>query len=89
MLRVHGAPLRQPSVPQDDKSKETKKQEDKTTHVMKVRAYYVYIITNPIRTVLYTGMTNDLVRRLAEHEQARGKTKSFVRKYFCYQLVYW
>ncbi|GAB2795918.1 GIY-YIG nuclease family protein [Rhabdobacter roseus] len=56
---------------------------------MKDHAYYVYITTNPARTVLYTGMTNDLVRRLAEHYDARGKAEHFAGKYFCYQLVYW
>ncbi|HAW81558.1 MAG TPA: endonuclease, partial [Balneola sp.] len=31
--------------------------------------YYVYITTNPSRTTLYTGITNDLERRLIEHYQ--------------------
>jgi putative endonuclease len=30
-------------------------------------AFYVYILTNVPRGVLYTGMTNDLVRRVFEH----------------------
>ncbi|MGH7492270.1 MAG: GIY-YIG nuclease family protein, partial [bacterium] len=31
--------------------------------------YYVYITTNPSRTVLYTGVTNDLKRRVRQHYQ--------------------
>ena len=31
--------------------------------------YYVYIVTNKNKTVLYTGITNDLYRRLAEHKE--------------------
>ena len=34
------------------------------------RSYYVYILTNRPRGVLYVGVTNDLVRRITEH---RGK----------------
>ncbi|QDK77632.1 GIY-YIG nuclease family protein [Spirosoma sp. KCTC 42546] len=52
-------------------------------------AFYVYIITNPDKTVLYTGMTNDLVRRLQEHYESRGQSEKFAGQYYCYNLVYW
>ena len=55
---------------------------------IKVPEYYVYIITNPTKTTLYTGVTNDLSVRLAEHWKNRGNPKSFSGKYYCYNLLY-
>jgi putative endonuclease len=52
--------------------------------------YFVYIITNKSRRVLYTGMTNDLTRRLSEHkEDALSAKRTFAGKYNCYNLLYW
>ena len=50
--------------------------------------YFVYIITNPEKTVLYTGVTNNLESRLGEHYFNRGKPQTFAGKYFCYNLIY-
>ncbi|GAB3030121.1 GIY-YIG nuclease family protein [Spirosoma pulveris] len=52
-------------------------------------AFYVYIVTNPEKTVLYTGMTNDLIRRLQEHYESRGQSEKFAGKYYCHWLIYW
>ena len=51
--------------------------------------YYVYITTNPGKTVLYTGVTNDLSRRLLEHYKNRGSKRNFAGKYYCYKLLYY
>lgn len=51
--------------------------------------YYIYIVTNPERTVLYTGVTNDLAQRLVEHWVNRGIAKTFAGKYYCYNLIYY
>jgi putative endonuclease len=51
--------------------------------------YYVYIITNPRRTVLYVGVTNNLKTRLYQHYQNRGKKNNFAGKYYCYKLIYY
>ncbi|WP_324677329.1 GIY-YIG nuclease family protein [Hymenobacter sp. GOD-10R] len=50
--------------------------------------YYVYITTNPAKTVLYIGITNSLVDRMAQHYANRGSTQTFAGRYFCYNLVY-
>jgi putative endonuclease len=57
---------------------------------MLVRQYfYTYICTNPKKTVLYTGVTNNVWRRMKEHyEDSQNERKSFAGKYFCYNLVY-
>jgi putative endonuclease len=51
--------------------------------------FYVYITTNPAKTVLYVGVTNDLSRRLYEHTENSGKLSSFAGKYSCYNLIYY
>jgi len=50
--------------------------------------YFVYITTNPDKTVLYTGVTNDLKRRLFEHQENKGKNNTFAGKFYCYKLIY-
>ena len=49
---------------------------------------YVYILTNPTRTVLYIGVTNDLTRRLFEHSEGRGNVGKFTGKYQADLLIY-
>jgi len=50
-----------------------------------VNQYYVYIMTNKSRT-LYTGVTNDLERRVYEHKQKL--VPGFTTKYNITRLVY-
>ena len=50
--------------------------------------YYVYILTNTNRNVLYTGITNDLVRRVYEHKHHLDKG-SFTDRYNIENLVYY
>jgi len=47
--------------------------------------FYVYIMASESGT-LYVGVTNNPVRRVAEHKE--GKTKGFSQKYSCKKLVY-
>ena len=51
-----------------------------------MKEYYVYILTNRNRTVLYIGVTNDLKRRLFEHEN--HLKEGFSDKYNVTYLVY-
>ena len=48
--------------------------------------YYVYIITNRTNRVLYTGVTNDLQRRVAQHRE--GAPGSFTSRNRINKLVY-
>lgn len=51
--------------------------------------YFMYITTNPSKTVLYIGITNDLRRRMSEHLENKGTNKSFAGRNYCYLLIYW
>jgi putative endonuclease len=50
--------------------------------------YYVYILTNKNKTVLYIGVTNDLKERLHYHNNPEAHSKSFSHKYKCNYLIY-
>lgn len=50
-----------------------------------MKKYFVYILTNRSKT-LYTGITNNLSRRIREHKT--GSLKGFTSKYRINQLVY-
>jgi len=49
--------------------------------------FFTYILTNLSKTVLYTGVTNDLDRRLYKH-YFNDVSNSFTNKYKCYYLVW-
>jgi len=49
--------------------------------------YYVYILTNRNNTVLYTGVTNDLDRRVEEHRSPANH--GFTARYRVHKLVYY
>ena len=52
--------------------------------------YFVYITTNLNKTVLYTGVTNDLERRIWEHKEGvKRREKSFTARYNCTHLIYY
>jgi putative endonuclease len=49
------------------------------------RLFYVYIMTNPRHTVLYTGVTSDLGRRVWQHKEGQGG--GFTARYNCTELA--
>ena len=51
------------------------------------RCYCVYLMTNQNHTVLYTGVTNDLLRRAYQHRELL--CPGFTREYQCTKLVYY
>lgn len=50
-----------------------------------MKSYYVYILGNN-RGTIYTGVTNDIYRRIEEHKNKRQK--SFTQKYQIDRLLY-
>jgi putative endonuclease len=50
------------------------------------KSYYVYMMTNKNNSVLYTGVTNDLERRVYEHRQKL--VEGFTRRYNATKLVF-
>ncbi len=53
-----------------------------------MKDYFVYIMTNKGNRVLYTGVTNDLEKRVAEHK-AKIADDSFTARYNVNKLVYY
>lgn len=51
------------------------------------RQYYVYITTNRLNSVLYTGITSDLIKRIYEHKSK--VFEGFTNKYNVDKLVYY
>ena len=51
-----------------------------------MKEYYVYIMTNGVRT-LYIGVTNDLMRRVFEHKEKL--VEGFTKKYNITMLIYY
>jgi putative endonuclease len=54
---------------------------------MQEKQYFIYIMTTMTNTALYTGVTNDLQRRVLEHRSDIGSM--FTKKYTLYKLVYY
>ena len=50
------------------------------------KQFYVYILTNKNHTVLYTGITNDLSKRMWEHQAGLGS--KFADRYRAIELAY-
>jgi putative endonuclease len=53
---------------------------------MIISNFYVYILTNNSNTVVYTGVTNNLIRRVIEHKTSLNE--GFTKKYNVKKLVY-
>ena len=53
---------------------------------MRARSFYVYTLASRSGGTLYIGVTNDLIRRVAEHKMKL--TKGFPKKYEVHKLVY-
>ena len=54
---------------------------------MSKKQYYVYIVTNKNNKVLYTGVSNDLARRVYQHKEKL--VDGFTKTYNVSKLVYY
>ena len=54
---------------------------------MNTNTFYVYILANQFNSVLYTGVTNNLERRIREHQS--GLIEGFTQRYRVHKLVYY
>ena len=54
--------------------------------IERMKSYYIYILTNKNNTVLYVGVTNDLLRRVWQHKSKL--IEGFTKKYNVTKLVY-
>lgn len=54
---------------------------------MSAKCGYVYLLTNMLNTVIYTGVTSDLQKRVYEHKQ--NLVEGFTSKYNVHKLVYY
>lgn len=52
-----------------------------------IKQFYVYILTNDYKTTLYVGVTNDILRRIAEHKSQL--IDGFTKKYNIHNLIYY
>ena len=50
--------------------------------------YYVYILSNTTNSTIYTGVTNNLVKRIYEHKNTLDPD-SFTARYHIHKLVYY
>jgi putative endonuclease len=52
-----------------------------------MKSFFVYMMTNKSRAVLYTGLTNSLMRRVWQHQN--GAIEGFTKNYRTNRLVYY
>ena len=52
-----------------------------------MKQYWIYMMTNRNKTVIYTGVTSDLQKRAQQHKDKKGS--SFTKRYNLTKLVYY
>jgi putative endonuclease len=53
-----------------------------------MKTYFVYLLSNSRLTLFYTGVTNNIMRRMSEHKTKFNK-RSFTARYNCDRLMYY
>ncbi len=52
-----------------------------------MKSYYVYILSNKTNTVLYVGVTSNIIKRIYEHKY--NLVDGFTKKYRVHKLIYY
>ncbi|MCB9222799.1 MAG: GIY-YIG nuclease family protein [Crocinitomicaceae bacterium] len=50
------------------------------------KSIFIYILSDASRSTLYIGVTNNIQRRIIEHEENKG---GFANRYKCFDLIYY
>ncbi len=54
-----------------------------------MKEYFVYILTNKTKTVLYVGFSTNLTLRVRQHSNPAESSNSFTKRYKVFYLVYY
>jgi len=73
----------------ESEAQRREKSHEEKTNTMNHHNYFVYILTNKNKTVLYVGVTNNLERRLEEHANIFENKHKFTSRYNCVHLIYY
>lgn len=52
-----------------------------------MKSYYIYILSNKTNSVLYTGITSNVIKRIYEHKH--NLVDGFTKKYLIHKLIYY
>ena len=67
--------------------RQTRERSDNPEKALRMKKYYVYILSSKRNGTLYTGVTSDIIKRVYEHKQ--NVVEGFTKKYNIHVLVWY